>query len=57
MLRRIARFLLENQRLLAAILGISLAGSLCAGAYGQKIIKSKKKAADKDDTSASAEPD
>ena len=57
MLRRIARFPLENQRLLAVILGISLAGSLCAGAYGQKIIKSKKKAADKDDASASAEPD
>jgi outer membrane protein assembly factor BamD len=57
MLRRIARFLLKNPRLLAAILGISLAGSLCAGAYGQKIFKSKKKAADKSDTSASAEPD
>jgi outer membrane protein assembly factor BamD len=57
MLRRIARFLLKNQRLLGATLGISLIGSLCAGAYGQKIFKSKKKPTDKSDTSASAEPD
>ncbi|MGC2422158.1 MAG: outer membrane protein assembly factor BamD [Candidatus Acidiferrales bacterium] len=57
MLRRIARFLLKNRRLLAAVLGVSLAGSVCASAYGQKIYKSKKKQAAQDDTSASAEPD
>lgn len=57
MLKRFARFLRQNQRLLAAVLSLFLAGSLCGGAYGQKIFRHKKKKAAQDDVSASAEPD
>jgi outer membrane protein assembly factor BamD len=57
MLKRFARFLRQNQRLLAGVLSLLLAGSLCGGAYGQKIFKHKKKKAAQDDVSSSAEPD
>lgn len=57
MLKRFARFLQKKQRPLAGVLSLFLAGSLCGGAYGQKIFKHKKKKAAQGDVSASAEPD
>ena len=54
------RFMINKRHLLIAGLALSLAGGLCASAYGQKkpkITKVKDQPAKKDDTKDSAEPD
>jgi outer membrane protein assembly factor BamD len=54
------RFMMNKRHLLIAGMAVSLAGTLCASAYGQtkpKVTKVKDQPAKKDDTKDSAEPD
>ncbi len=50
---------MNKRQLLVCVFAVSLAGSVCASAYGQKVkvTKVKPTPAKKDDTTASAEPD